>query len=61
MLSNDELERVARNIARCEKVIKQNKSSKAVKAARLYIDKTTQSLALEDLFRLDEKISKLLD
>lgn len=41
MLSNKELEEVALNIAACEKIIKENKSSKAVKAARLYIDKTT--------------------
>ena len=61
MLSNEELDKIAHKIADCEKIIKLNEDSKAVKAARLYIDKTTQSLALEDLFKLDEKIIKFLD
>ena len=61
MLSNEELDKIAHKIAECEKIIQLNKDSKAVKAAHLYIDKTTQSLALEDLFQLDEKIMKLLD
>lgn len=61
MLSNNELNEIAQNIIDCEKIIRQNKDSKAVKAAHLYIETTAQSLALEDLFKLDEKIMKLLD
>lgn len=41
MLSNEELDKIAHKIAECEKIIQLNKDSKAVKAAHLYIDKTT--------------------
>lgn len=61
MLSKQELREVAKNIADAEKIIKENKNTKAVKVARQYIENTTSSLALSDIFKLDVLIQEELN
>ncbi len=61
MLSKKELRELAKKIAQAEQIIIENKNAKAVKVARQYIENTTSSLALTDIFELDVMIQEELN
>lgn len=60
MLSDKELSKLAKQIIKAEKIIQDNKNQEAVKMAQQFIEKTTESLTLEDMLKLDDLIIKSL-
>lgn len=60
MLSDKELSRLAKQIIKAEKIIQDNKNQEAVKMAQQFIEKTTESLTLKDMLKLDDLIIKSL-
>ncbi len=60
MLSDKELSKLAKQIIKAEKIIQDNKNQEAVKMAQQFIEKTTESLTLKDMLKLDDLIIKSL-
>lgn len=60
MLSDKELSELAKQIIKAEKIIQDNKNQEAVKMAQQFIEKTTESLTLKDMLKLDDLIIKSL-
>lgn len=56
MLSKKELNKLAKQIIKAEKIIQKNRDSEAVKLAKQFIESTTESLTLLDMLKLDEII-----
>ena len=60
MLSDKELSKLAKQIIKAEKIIQDNKNQEAVKMAQQFIEKTTESVTLKDMLKLDDLIIKSL-